>query len=76
MSDGPFTRYAGEYTMRPIYRAGTQIDEELWMPAIPLPFYGLRKRCVCGHKFWTMEGYRAHYALAHILEDGPTGGQE
>lgn len=43
-----------------------------WVPSIPLPFYGLRKRCECGRKFWTEEGYRGHYALAHILypEDG------
>lgn len=70
-SDGAFTRYAGAYTMRPIYRAGTQIDEELWLPAIPGPFHGFRKRCDCGRKFWTTEGYRAHYALVHILEAKP-----
>ncbi len=39
-----------------------------WIPAIPLPFYGLKKGCWCGRKFWTEEGYRAHYALKHILE--------
>ena len=38
-----------------------------WVPAIPLPFYGLRKHCGCGRKFWTMDGYRGHYALFHIL---------
>jgi hypothetical protein len=38
-----------------------------WVPAIPLPLYGLRKRCQCGRKFWTAEGYQGHYALAHIL---------
>lgn len=38
-----------------------------WVPAIPLPFYGLRKRCTCGERFWTTCGYRGHYALAHVL---------
>lgn len=38
-----------------------------WVPSIPLPFYGLRKHCGCGRKFWTEEGYRGHYALAHVL---------
>ena len=45
----------------------TQNDEGQWVPSIPVPFYGLRKRCECGRKFWTEEGYRGHYALAHIL---------
>ena len=39
-----------------------------WVPAVPEPLYGLRKSCQCGEKFWTMPGYRGHYALAHILE--------
>ena len=39
-----------------------------WVPAIPLPFYFMiRKGCSCGRKFWTEEGYEAHYALKHIL---------
>lgn len=51
-----------------------------WVPAIPEPFYGLRKMCThsdntpshpslnyCGKKFWTLKAYRAHYALEHIL---------
>jgi hypothetical protein len=42
-------------------------DRGEWVPGIPLPFYGLRKRCECGRKFWTAEGYRGHYALAHTL---------
>lgn len=37
------------------------------VPAIPLPLFGFRKRCYCGRKFWTLEGYRGHYALVHIL---------
>lgn len=39
-----------------------------WVPAIPLPFFGFRRKCRCGAKFWTLEGYRGHYALAHILD--------
>lgn len=49
-----------------------------WVPAIPEPLYGLRKRCMaresfdfgtvpCKRKFWTKDGYRAHYALIHVL---------
>jgi hypothetical protein len=45
----------------------TQNDRGDWVPAIPLPFYGLRKRCDCGQRFWTAAGYRGHYALVHIL---------
>lgn len=40
-----------------------------WVTAIPLPLYlpfGL-KRCDCKRRFWTERGYRAHYALVHIL---------
>jgi hypothetical protein len=45
-----------------------------WVPAIPLPFYGLLKRCDCGARFWTARGYRGHYALVHILKiDSPAG---
>ena len=39
-----------------------------WVPDIPLPFFGLRKRCSCGRRFWTMGGYRGHYAVHHILD--------
>jgi hypothetical protein len=42
-----------------------------WVPSIPLPFYGLRKRCECGRRFWTLAGYRGHYALAHVLYPDP-----
>ena len=41
-----------------------------WVPAIPLPLLGLRKRCSCGRRFWTLDGYRGHYAYAHILGHG------
>ena len=45
----------------------TQNKAGEWVPSIPLPFYGLRKRCKCGRKFWTTQGYRGHFALWHIL---------
>ncbi len=45
----------------------TRDDRDEWVPAIPLPFYGLRKGCSCGRKFWTSAGYRGHYALTHVL---------
>lgn len=52
----------------------TQNREGQWVPAIPLPFYGLQKRCYCGARFWTSRGYRGHYALVHILKiDTPSG---
>lgn len=39
-----------------------------WVPAIPLPFHGVRLKCLdCGKRFWTMNRYREHYALHHIL---------
>lgn len=38
-----------------------------YVPAIPLPFIGLRKKCSCGAKFWTYKGYQGHYAYEHIL---------
>jgi len=46
-----------------------QNDKGQWVPAIPEPLYEWfdLKKCKCGRMFWTKEGYRAHYALAHIL---------
>ena len=38
-----------------------------WVQAIPEPYYGFKKECKCGRRFWTKKGYRAHYALKHIL---------
>lgn len=38
-----------------------------YVPSIPLPYYGIRKECQCGKKFWTEKGYEGHYALEHIL---------
>ena len=40
-----------------------------WVPSIPLPLFIFphRHRCDCGRAFWTLNGYRGHYALAHIL---------
>jgi hypothetical protein len=40
-----------------------------WVPSIPLPGYSLfRKVCWCKRGFWTMRGYRGHFALAHIVK--------
>jgi hypothetical protein len=52
----------------PETRTMTENRRGEWVPAIPLPFIGLRKKCSCGKKFWTTEGYRAHYALRHIID--------
>lgn len=38
-----------------------------YVPAIPLPYYGLKKKCECGETFWTEIRYEEHYALKHIL---------
>lgn len=38
-----------------------------WVPAIPLPFYGFKKKCSCGASFWKSSNYEAHYALQHIV---------
>jgi hypothetical protein len=53
----------------------TQNDRGEWVPAIPLPLYSVifqRKRCKCGRTYWTMAGYRGHYAYVHILGMEPT----
>jgi hypothetical protein len=45
----------------------TQNHRGEWVPAIPGPFLGFRKKCDCGAKFWTLRGYEGHYARDHIL---------
>jgi hypothetical protein len=42
----------------------------VWVPDIPLPFYRTKYCCPeqCERSFWTMRGYRGHYALEHILK--------
>lgn len=53
------TRQSAAATMNAINRV---------IPTIPPPFVGIRKRCLkCEAGFWTMGGYRGHYALVHIL---------
>lgn len=48
-----------------------------WSEAIPLPFYGLRKHCSCGRKFWREANYYRHYQREHTdgiaYERTPTG---
>jgi hypothetical protein len=49
----------------------TRNAEGVWVPSIPLPLVGLRKRCHCGSTFWRMAFYRRHYALDHIVDPKP-----
>lgn len=49
----------------------TRNREGKWVQSIPLPFYGIRKKCPepgCGEYYFTMKGYRNHYAYKHILK--------
>lgn len=50
----------------------TRNQEGNWVPAIPEPLYNfLTKECTTceeRRRFYTLEGYRAHYALVHILK--------
>ncbi len=57
---GKITRYSNE-TVTMENKRGE------WIPAIPLPFYGLKKRCNCGRSFWKFKNYQEHYALEHIV---------
>ncbi len=43
----------------------TMLPDGRWVPAIPLPFYGFRKRCECGRKFFREENYEEHWQLTH-----------
>lgn len=36
-----------------------------WSEAVPLPFYGLKKKCICLRTFWREENYRKHYIAEH-----------
>ena len=58
-------------SMNPPYRGRTRVAEYRdgrWIASIPLPLeVFFRKHCTCGRKFWTMEGYKGHYALQHII---------
>jgi hypothetical protein len=39
-----------------------------WVPAIQEPYYGIvMKTCSCGRRFFTIDGYKGHYAYKHIL---------
>ena len=50
-------------------RVSTLNNRGEWVPSIPVPYYlpFHRHRCECNRRFWTMAGYRGHYALVHIL---------
>lgn len=40
-------------------------EDSTWSVAIPLPFYGLKKKCHCGKSFWKEKNYRKHYRAIH-----------
>ena len=42
-----------------------QNDDGSWSTAIPLPLYGLKKRCNCGKSFWRESNYEKHYIAQH-----------
>lgn len=42
-----------------------QDDDGLWRAAVPLPFYGFKKKCQCGKSFWKSRNYESHYVEAH-----------
>ena len=52
-----------------IHRSDVQEDagNGLWVEAIPLPFYGIRKRCECGRKFWRESDYRRHWRYENTM---------
>lgn len=55
-------------TMSDDFNTWAEVAPGVWAPDIPLPLLSFRKHCYCGRRFWTMPGYRGHYALVHILE--------
>lgn len=47
----------------------TQNKKGKWVTAIPEPYYSvIQVQCGCGETFFTLRGYKGHYALEHILE--------
>ena len=42
-----------------------QNEDGTWSEAVPLPFYGIKKRCGCGKSFWKEENYQKHYVEQH-----------
>ena len=54
-----------------------QNPDGTWSEAVPLPFYGIRKKCSCGKKFWREENYVRHYKKHHttgiLYKHTPTG---
>lgn len=40
-------------------------DGVTWSEAVPLPFYGLKKKCHCGKSFWDERNYQVHYRRMH-----------
>lgn len=40
-------------------------EDKTWSEAVPLPYYGIKKKCSCGKSFWKEENYRTHYRQKH-----------
>lgn len=40
-----------------------------WEPAVPLPYYGIMKKCGCGKRFWKEINYEKHFKQDHIGKD-------
>jgi hypothetical protein len=64
---------AASYTSEPRTAILTAVQAEVdktptnVVPDVPIPFRGLKKRCLCGATFWTMRNYERHYMLVHII---------
>jgi hypothetical protein len=45
-------------------------EMKVWVPAVPMPYFGFRKLCVrCSRKFWKYEDYERHYVTDHIAQE-------
>lgn len=49
----------------PIPENMQQNQDGTWSATVPLPFYGLKKKCECGKSFWKEENYWKHYIDKH-----------
>lgn len=57
-----------ERKVLPMKNASVKNSRGEWVTPIEEPYYHLvSKECRCTRKFLTLEAYRAHYALVHIL---------
>ena len=42
-----------------------QNEDGSWSQSIPLPFYGIKKKCDCGKSFWKESNFRKHFIEKH-----------